>query len=129
MLEKLGACRSGIDDFVRITGGVYEAEWTLDEQLRIIKSDLRKWFMWAVIHGLLPLLSMSEVDLSGADLFGANISKADLREADLSRASLSGANLREADLSLADLSRAYLRYAITDKYTKFPNEFDVRRLK
>ncbi|MFS8900513.1 pentapeptide repeat-containing protein [Synechococcus sp. H60.2] len=47
-------------------------------------------------------------DLSGADLWRANLSQADLRGANLSRAGLSGANLSEANLWLADLSGANL---------------------
>ena len=57
-------------------------------------------------------------DLSGANLYGANLYEADLSEADLSganlyeadlsEADLSGANLYEADLSEADLSGASL---------------------
>ncbi len=51
------------------------------------------------------------VDLLGADLRAANLSRANLRGADLSGADLSGANLRGADLSGADLSGANLREA------------------
>ncbi|MBF8177690.1 pentapeptide repeat-containing protein [Herminiimonas contaminans] len=50
-------------------------------------------------------------DLSGADLRDADLSGANLRGADLSGADLSGANLRGADLSDADLSGANLRDA------------------
>jgi hypothetical protein len=51
------------------------------------------------------------VDLSGADLDGANLSGADLRWADLSGANLVEANLTGADLSLADLYGAILEGA------------------
>jgi uncharacterized protein YjbI with pentapeptide repeats len=68
------------------------------------------------------------VDLTGADLSGANLSweadlidailsgakprgEADLRDADLSEANLSGANLNGADLSRANLFSANLRGA------------------
>ncbi len=47
---------------------------------------------------------LSEYDLSGANLSGAN-----LRRADLSDANLSDANLRRADLSGANLSGANLK--------------------
>lgn len=55
----------------------------------------------------------SGADLSGANLYGVNLSRADLSGAnlfgaDLSRAHLSGADLSEADLSEANLSGAYL---------------------
>jgi uncharacterized protein YjbI with pentapeptide repeats len=50
----------------------------------------------------------SRADLSGADLYRANLSRADLSRADLSWANLSGANLSRADLSWANLSGANL---------------------
>ena len=53
----------------------------------------------------------SEVDLSGANLRGANLYEVDLSGADLYEADLSGANLYEADLSGADLSEANLSEA------------------
>jgi uncharacterized protein YjbI with pentapeptide repeats len=66
-----------------------------------------------------PVVSLSDVRLSGADLSGANLSYADLSGvelidanlsdgADLSDADLSGANLRKADLGGANLSGADL---------------------
>ena len=48
-------------------------------------------------------LTMELALKSGADLFGANLSRADLSGANLSRANLSGANLSGADLSGASL--------------------------
>jgi uncharacterized protein YjbI with pentapeptide repeats len=51
------------------------------------------------------------LDLKGADLGGADLSRANLRDANLSGADLSRANLRDADLGGADLSRANLRDA------------------
>jgi hypothetical protein len=51
---------------------------------------------------------LSGSDLSGADLYGADLSRANLYGANLSRANLSRANLYGADLSRADLSRANL---------------------
>ncbi len=50
-------------------------------------------------------------DLSGTDLGGANLSRADLREAYLSGANLSQTNLIEADLNGANLSYAKLIFA------------------
>jgi hypothetical protein len=49
-----------------------------------------------------------ELDLTQADLHGANLARADLRGANLGRANLSGANLRGAQLRGADLSGADL---------------------
>ena len=59
---------------------------------------------------------LSRADLSGANLYSADLSRADLSRADLSRANLSGAdlsraNLYSANLSGADLSRANLSRA------------------
>ena len=51
---------------------------------------------------------MYHADLSGANLFCADLSRANLYRADLSGADLSGANLYRADLSGADLSGANL---------------------
>ena len=53
-------------------------------------------------------INLSGADLSGADLRGAKLSWADLRGAKLSWADLSGADLRGAWLSWADLSGADL---------------------
>jgi hypothetical protein len=50
----------------------------------------------------------ASVDLSGADLGGANLSEADLHGADLRWANLHGANLRWANLHGANLSGADL---------------------
>ena len=66
------------------------------------------------------IIDLSRVDLSGADLRGANLSRVDLRGAnlrgaDLSEANLSRANLRGADLRGADLSEANLSGAKLDK--------------
>ena len=55
--------------------------------------------------------NLSGADLSGADLFGANLRDANLRGADLRRANLSGADLRRANLRGADLRGADLRRA------------------
>ena len=53
MLEDLRACSSGIDMFWKLyPSGVYQAEWTLEEQIKIIKSPLRKYFAWGVYQKL-----------------------------------------------------------------------------
>ena len=54
---------------------------------------------------------LSEAELRGAYLMGANLRRANLIGADLSEAYLMGANLRGADLSEADLRRANLTRA------------------
>jgi hypothetical protein len=52
-----------------------------------------------------------KIDLSEANLYGADLSEADLRGADLSKANLSEADLRGADLRGADLRGANLSEA------------------
>ena len=64
---------------------------------------------------------LSEADLSGANLSGANLCRAnlygaDLSEANLSEANLYGANLYRADLSGANLYRASLSFKFAQAY-------------
>ena len=71
----------------------------------------------AVIEALHQKVNLSYADLRGANLSSADLSGADLSGADLSRANLSGADLRGAYLSRADLSRANLSGAyLSDAY-------------
>jgi hypothetical protein len=58
------------------------------------------------VDGRNPVIELSEAELSGADL-----SDAKLKGADLNEAQLSDVNLSEADLSDADLSNASLKEA------------------
>ena len=118
MLKDMNACQSGVDDFERITGGKLVCEWTPEKQIELLKTDLRKWFGWAVSNKLLPVWSMSGANLTGANLTGANLSWANLSRADLYSANLYRANLTGANLS----------WATTDMYTVFPEGFDKSRL-
>ena len=61
------------------------------------------------------LLNLSDADLSGVDLRGANLKRADLTGTSLRDANLVGANFSEADLTRADLRGARLVKA--DFYT------------
>jgi uncharacterized protein YjbI with pentapeptide repeats len=68
------------------------------------------------VEGSQPIMSLREVNLRRASLWGANLSEADLsgahlEKADLTRAHLSGANLSDADLGSADLLKTDLRGA------------------
>ena len=111
-LIDLKACPEGIQAFKEVYGDSWIGDWTLDRQLEVIKHDkLRRYFGWAVQNKLMPMWSMHNVDLSGANLSGACLSGACLRGACLSCANLSGANLSGACLRYADLSGANLRYA------------------
>jgi uncharacterized protein YjbI with pentapeptide repeats len=76
------------------------------EQLVMLRQGVYVWNNWRREHS-----QTEEVDLSGADLWEANLSGADLSGADLSRANLSGADLSRADLREAYLSGANLREA------------------
>ena len=60
---------------------------------------------------ILSGVNLSGADLEGADLSGVNLEGANLRYANLSGADLRGANLRYANLRGADLRGADLRYA------------------
>lgn len=83
-----------------------------EDQLRILWQGVDAWNIWRAKN------SDEHVDLSRADLIGANLRGADLSEvtlnganlngADLVGADLSWANLVGADLSMADLSMANL---------------------
>ena len=73
--------------------------------LQVLKQGTKIWNAWREAH---PEV---KVDLSKADLSGANLSEVFLRGANLSKADLSGAKLIEADLSRARLDRANLTRA------------------
>jgi uncharacterized protein YjbI with pentapeptide repeats len=65
------------------------------------------------VEGSQPIMSLREVNLRRASLWGANLSEADLsgahlEKADLPNADLSGADLSGAHLEKADLTRAHL---------------------
>jgi len=78
-------------------------------------------FRWANLSGAdlfeanLSQANLSWADLSEANLSWANLSQANLSWADLSGANLSGANLSKTDLSRADLSGANLSWANLSK--------------
>ena len=61
-------------------------------------------------------INLSDADLSGAYLSGANLRGADLSDAYLSGANLSGANLRGADLSDAIGNKKELKTMQIDTY-------------
>ena len=73
-----------------------------------LKDILDKHLKWMRDEDGGERANLSGADLFGADLSGANLSRADLFGANLSGANLSRANLSGADLSRADLSRADL---------------------
>jgi Pentapeptide repeats (8 copies) len=64
-----------------------------------------------LIENANPIIDLSEANLSGANLSGAFLFEADLSGANLSGACLFEADLSESDLSKANLMNANLRYA------------------
>ncbi len=68
--------------------------------------------------------NLSGTNFSGADLRGANFSGADLRVADLSGANLSDADLRGTDLRGTDFSGVTLENIQHNDDTEWPEGFD-----
>jgi len=98
-----------------------EYEMSKEMHIEILKRGVNHWNRWRTQNlNIVPELSdtdlheyyLRDVNLSGANLKGANLSKTDLRDANLRKADLRGANLLKANLTLADLSEADLREAI-----------------
>jgi uncharacterized protein YjbI with pentapeptide repeats len=73
------------------------------ELVELVQRD--RWNKWRTDH------PDKKLDLTKADLAGADLKWADLRRANLRGADLRGANLREADLSWANLREASLSAA------------------
>ena len=68
---------------------------------------------------------LSNADLSNAYLRNTNLSNANLYNVDLYNANLYNANLYNANLNDAYLSNANLCNAIYNKYTIFPDNFEI----
>ena len=77
------------------------------QQLALLKAGIEGWNIW---RGMNPeeKIDLTVADLRGADLSEANLSGANLQGADLIRANLQGANLYRADLTQANLTIANL---------------------
>jgi uncharacterized protein YjbI with pentapeptide repeats len=101
--------------------------------LRVLDGD-RKGALVQFLHESSLIHDDAIVDLSGADLQGANLFLADLHGASLFLANLSGANLCAADLrgadldganlGKADLGEALLQNATYGVFTTWPVGFD-----
>lgn len=110
-----GACGGWWEEVVQ----QYEpwpVEWTLAEQLRALRSPLKRYLYWAWYNALLPMWSIPAVDLRGvalrdAVLIRVDFTRADLREAFLPEVKMSRANLTGAKLTWADLAGADLTWA------------------
>jgi hypothetical protein len=72
------------------------------EQLAKLNEGVEAWNRWRASQAFVPDLRAAA--LTDRDLSGAHLSGADLREADLNKTALSGASLREANLQGVDLS-------------------------
>jgi len=100
------------------------------EKLRVQGCDLRRISPRVLARCLRPPFNWGRrANLSGADLYtanlrGANLSWADLRGANLRGADLYTANLRGANLRGANLSWADLRGAEWNGYTAWPACFE-----
>ncbi|RME81945.1 MAG: pentapeptide repeat-containing protein [Planctomycetota bacterium] len=69
------------------------------------KNQNQEWNQWREKYG------DGEIDLSGANLLGRDLSGANLEKANLQNAVLSGVSLKEANLREADLSNSHLQGA------------------
>ena len=97
LLEEKEACAEGLACFnFAFPNGIDLKDWTVEKQIEVLKSDLRKYIGWAFVRGIIPLWSMQ------------------------------GANLLRANLGGAYLEGAYLEGARYDKYTVFPLGFDAK---
>jgi hypothetical protein len=81
-----------------------------------------------LIIGKAVVVSLSGVDLSGANLAHTELSNANLSGANLSNANLSGANLSNANLSGANLSNANLKGANLKGATITNNQLQEAKL-
>lgn len=71
------------DEFVRVYPiGVFpeEGDWTLDSQLAVLKTDLRKHFSLMVDHRIFPVWSMKKHHFYDWNMLGAAVSRLDFRE-------------------------------------------------
>lgn len=119
LLDKKMTARDDSDSMREVALNVIRAR-TLSILRRLDGDGLRKG---SVIRFLVDIevvskfkLDLSSANLAGADLFDVNLEKtnlcsADLRGADLSRANLSSANLALANLEEANLVETFLEYA------------------
>jgi Pentapeptide repeats (8 copies) len=102
-----GAAVAGGAPAGRVTAGT---TWlTYDrEQYSRLQSGVDAWNAWRKANPRVNLVDLSAADLRGANLTGADLHGANLTGAQLGGANLTGANLFGADLTGADLDRADL---------------------
>jgi len=89
-------------------------EYTKDELLNILTTDVEKWNELRRRHRLTgdPKIDLKEADLLEANLRGADLSNVDLSNSILRDADLRGVNFCDSNLSGADLMGANLHKAV-----------------
>ena len=97
LLEEKEACAEGLACFnFAFPNGIDLKDWTVEKQIEVLKSDLRKYIGWAFVRGIIPLWSMQGANLEGAYLRYAYLGGANLRDANLRDAYLGGAKIGRA---------------------------------
>ena len=145
-LKTAGACDSGITCFQRLFGEEAKIFWNPMNELLVRKDpELKKFFQWLLNKQLISSFSFSCMQLDSVDLHNAHVDNIDFRSANLSNAylrntnlsnanlynvdlynaNLYNANLYNANLNDAYLSNANLCNAIYNKYTIFPDNFEI----
>jgi len=122
VLTKFEACENGMNRFCElypdgldISGlwGSLEKRKETWERL-LVNEFLRRQIGWAIEVGLIPVRIIGDfagMDLTEANLRGANLGISNFRDVDLRGADLRGADLRWANLRKADLRHVNLRGA------------------
>jgi uncharacterized protein YjbI with pentapeptide repeats len=114
LLRSKNACSDGLEDFLRDHPNGYDYDdSSVEAQIRQLKEVpiVRRFWGWAVFHGLIRSWSMKDAVFTGADLRRVCLWTAILRRADLSGADLVDADLVDADLGGSNLKKANLKGA------------------
>ena len=120
-LREAGACNEGIECFKKLFGEETEIIWNPMNELLVRKDpELKKFFKWLLENKLISSFSFYGMQLNYAHLYNANLNDANLSDANLSNAYLSNTNLRNTNLRNTNL-----RNAIYNKYTIFPENFEI----
>ena len=106
LLEEKDACVEGLACFnAAFPNGIDLKDWTVEKQIEVLKSDLRKYIGWAFVRGIIPLWSMQGAYLEGAYLRYAYLGGANLRDANLRDAYLGDRKSTRLNSSHLKLSR------------------------
>lgn len=77
-LKEAQACQEWVNKFEKEFGDALELDWTIEEQIKWLKTEWRRVLRWACQKKLLPMWSLQRADLQRADLRGANLWGANL---------------------------------------------------